>query len=525
MDNLNGNPLIDEDDDETAALQAQLGSSHDVEDESLPETSEDSSDELPDLDFGYTSSGPVRAPKLKDGSSESSAYSFNDDPDEFIASLSSYVEPEAPGDPPDDDAPVRYPPSDSPGSETSDIFAISDSIQDLENMTFAVGGTDNDTEKELYSSSKFGNIDYEEDDDDELAGFNLDEILSHAIDLNASDVHINPEDQVAFTILSDIRRISEFGIISPNITERLQFEIISNVLGDEFIQTLELDTSYVLKTGRHAGRRTRMSVGRSGGSVFMVFRVVADVIPTCKELGITGQLLRWTDLPNGLVMINGPVGTGKTTTLASLLKRIQMEKAKKIITIEKPIEFVYGTEGKGVVTQREVGIDTRSFAGALTSALRQAPDVLLIGEARDRTEFSELLRAAETGRLAFSTMHTNSAPATVNRIMGLFDGSEQARILGTLADVTRGFANQVLVKTPDGKGRFAVREVLPVDEEVSRFIMKGDVASIQDYQMHNKITMDHELVKAVDGGFCTAKEARLQSSNPLRFDKLLKELG
>jgi twitching motility protein PilT len=302
-------------------------------------------------------------------------------------------------------------------------------------------------------------------------------------------------------------------------------DIISHVLEQDFVQDMELDTSYVVKTGPAKGRRLRLSIGKTFGDIFLQFRVIADTIPTPKELGVSGPLLEWFSLPRGAVMLNGSTGTGKSTTMSSLLKDVQLTQAKKIITIEKPIEFVYGTEGKALVVQREVGRDARSFAGALKSALRQAPDIIVVGEVRDREEVDEFLRAAETGHLAISTMHSDSAPATINRIMSLYDGDEQKRILGTLSDVARGFANQLLVKTPDKKSRFAVREVLPVDEEVSKLILHGNVSGLQEYQMRHKITMDHELAKAVAGGFCTLEDARLQSSKPLRFDRLVKEAG
>lgn len=536
MDNLNGNPLIDEDDDETAALKASKNPHSDLdEDGALPEDFgevEESGLELPELDFDYTSSGAVRAPKLVDGSMDDGLELFSN-PEDTLAELSNYTNSHTNnfGTDVSRDSNNGYDSNYSdvkayPETEDDDEdpFDISDDLASIAEMYSQVNL--NTVQDSSSMDDPFGAIDYDADeDDDDLQGFDLDAIIGRAIDYDASDVHITGGDHVAFTILSDIRRMPEFGITPASVTEKLQYEIISNVLGDEFVQTLELDTSYVLKTGPHAGRRTRLSVGRSEGNVFMVFRISSETIPTPEQLGISGALLEWTDLPNGLVMVNGPVGTGKTTTIASLLNHVRMTQPKKIVTIEKPIEFLYGKDGMGVVTQREVGIDTRSFAGALTSALRQAMDIVLIGEARDRTEFSELLRAAEIGRLAFSTMHTNSAPATINRIKGIFNGDEQDRIMATLGDVARGFANQVLVKTPDGKGRFAVREVLTVDEEISKFIMKGDVVGIQNYQMHNKITMEHELVRAVEGGFCTAKEARRQSAYPFRFDNILKELG
>lgn len=217
--------------------------------------------------------------------------------------------------------------------------------------------------------------------------------------------------------------------------------------------------------------------------------------------------------------------THNSTTLASLLNSAIQERAQKIITIERPIEYVFGRDGKGFVTQREVGPDSREFSTALDSAMRQAPDIIMIGESRNRVEIDQVLRAAETGHLTFTTMHTNSAAATINRIKSLFEGSEQARVLSTLSDVARGFANQVLVPTVDGSSRFAIREVLPFTEEVSALVAEADVKGIRDFQIENHITMEDGLVKAVVDGRCTLEAAKSQSAYPHMFDQMIKDLG
>lgn len=367
-------------------------------------------------------------------------------------------------------------------------------------------------------------LDYD-DDFDEFGGFDIDAIISLAIDMGASDVHISPDDLVSFTVLSDIHKIQDFGVMPAAIVQRIFTEITSHVSQADFSADLELDTSYVVRTGKHKGRSLRLNVVKTFSHFAMTFRVITNNIPSPADLGITGSLLDWCSLPNGLVMMNGKTGSGKTTTLASLVRQIQLTRPCKIITIERPIEFIYGTDGKALITQREVGRDTRTFAGALTSAMRQAPDIIMLGEVRTKVEVNELLRAAETGHLAISTMHTNSAPTTVNRIRSLYEGDDQVRILGSLAEVTRGFANQVLLKTKDGSGRFAVREVLEVNEDISKMISVGDIDGIKNYQLDHGITMDHGLVDAVSKGLCHHSAARIESSNVPLFDKLIKELG
>lgn len=536
MDNLNANPLLDDDEDETVTPKSRRGTTKSTgngklvsEVETVSTLPEFEGFELPDLEFDYTPSGSIHVPVMTDQSEDDGSELFINDKDTlfsdpgasealFYSPETDYVENSGRNSFEEDDD------DEEEDDEDLDELDMSDSIESLKMIAnLRSSGASDEEVKSTTSNSRFS-IEAEIDDEDELRGFRLDDVIAKAIEIGASDIHINPDDQVAFTVLGDIRRVREFGIIVPNVTRKLQLDIISNVLEQDFVQELELDTAYVVKTGAARGRRLRLSIGKSFGNIFLVFRVIADVIPTPAELGVCGPLLEWFSLPRGAVMLNGSTGTGKSTTMASLLRHLQLTSARKIITIERPIEFVFGTDGKALVTQREVGKDARSFASALKSALRQAPDVVVVGEVRDREEVNEFLRAAETGHLAISTMHSDSAPATINRIMSLYDGDEQKRILGTLSDVARGFANQLLVRTPDDKGRFAVREVLPVNEEVSKLILHGNVSGLQDYQMREKITMDHELAKAVAGGFCSIESARIQSSKPHRFDRLVREV-
>lgn len=356
---------------------------------------------------------------------------------------------------------------------------------------------------------------------DELAGFRIDKVVEKAIDLQASDIHLSADTEVAFSIRGDIVRMPEFGIVPSVILQRAYTKITTNVAQSKFAEDLELDTSYRVKTGKYKDRRLRLSVGRSFTNVFMVFRIISEEIPSPEQLGINPVVQGWTALPNGLVLICGPTGTGKSTTFASLIRKIQLERAQKIITIEKPIEYVYGNVGKAFITQREVGSDARNFSNALTSAMRQAPDIIMVGEVRNREEIDELLRASETGHLALSTMHTNSPAATITRIKSMYEGDEQLRVLGSLKDNVRGIANQVLLKTVDGKSRFAVQSVLNVTDEVSKMIGEGDSNAIEQYMRRNGLTIEHELVKALHSGRCTLDEARSKSASPIFFDSLL----
>lgn len=229
------------------------------------------------------------------------------------------------------------------------------------------------------------------------------------------------------------------------------------------------------------------------------------------------------DAEDSSYICGGFITTHNSTTFASMIRKIQLERAQKIITIEKPIEYVYGTEGKAVIVQREIGKDSRTFAGALKSAMRQHPKIIMVGEVRDQEEVDEVLRAAETGHLALTTLHATSPPGAINRIMSLYEGEDRLRILSSLKDNVRGIANQTLVKTKDGKSRVALYAILTVTPEVSLMIGAGDVEGLQNYMRDNELTMEHKLAKAVSEGVCHLEDARAQAAFPTLFDELINE--
>lgn len=357
-----------------------------------------------------------------------------------------------------------------------------------------------------------------------VGDLHIDQILTEAIITGASDVHITADLKVSMTRNGEIIRYDGYAI--PD--EQTMHEVVHNgILNHQQQSALnrdyEFEGAYTLRYGPLAGRRTRLTIGKTFGKYFMVFRIINEYIPSLEELSIEDELVRWSHYPNGLFLICGPTGSGKTTTLASILHNLQMTTRKKIISIEKPIEYIYPDDAPSLVVQRDVGEDTRGFYEGLTSAMRQSPNVILLGEVRNTEEVTELLRAAETGHLAISTMHTNSVATTINRIQNLFEGNEQRRIMSTLADTMRGVGNQVLVKTKDGEGRFAVRELLTINEEIKQMIVKGDVRAIRQYQIENESTMEHKLAEAYKEGKCHYEDALSQTSDPDLFNKLVKE--
>lgn len=216
--------------------------------------------------------------------------------------------------------------------------------------------------------------------------------------------------------------------------------------------------------------------------------------------------------------------THNTTTLASIIRDIQLNEKKKIITVEKPIEFVYPNDGQSLVVQRDVPTDCLSFGNGLTSAMRSAPNIILIGEARNRLEIDEVLRASETGHLAVTTIHTSNNITTLNRIRSLYTGEEQKRILSSLGDNLRGIINQTLVKSKDGNSRFALREVLKVDFNIRKLIQDDRLTEIRKMQESNRSTMEHLLLQAVLQQKCSLNDARDKAPDQSYFDYLYKQL-
>lgn len=797
------NPLLDEDDEDSSGVVNLL----------MDESDDDDFDELPDLDVDVLSAGEFKAPPMVEGTDPDSVFPVNYDDyarmDQFRDNYSADADEKDSGSI-DESGDFEA----GSGALTGDSFE--DYLEEYESDDFSSGGEDSDdfegSEKgvsvpvvgdSLESLIGFSDgddvfLDVDDDEDDETAYYTLklDEIITRAIDSGASDIDLHPNDEVSFAILGDMKRIPEFGILNERQLSNAYEDITTHVAQDFFIQQLELDTSYQVRSGKYAGRRLRLNVARTFDGVALTFRVISDKIPSPADLGIDERLLKWIDMPNGLVLINGSTGQGKalghdtaiptptgwttmgelkvgdrvydskmnscnvewvsevnespelyrirfsdgqkiiadinhqwivssaisrknqvenfdsslstmstrdllnagvvlddgslnfavplvreesedkgysrdyefksnglslttvvdsvgfslslvdswlsdssvrdrvlfdsffvrlslvnslldsygcfdegvnkvllseslmgdmlslvrslgvvaslvgdeiwfsslnadslerwnyivsvdrvfegdaeyvpvlcigvdspdhsylcgdfvvthnSTTLASMIREIQIRYSHKIITVEKPIEYVFGVAGRGVVLQREVGRDTKSFANGLDSAMRQHPDVILIGEVRNKEEATALLVAADTGHLAFSTMHTNSAADTLNRIKRMFEGDEQIRVLGDLSESARGFVNQLLIRSVDNKSRFAVREILDIsDPDVKSLIQHGNVRGLREYQMDKGITMEHELLKHVAAGDCSAEVAMRVSPDRPRMESLLK---
>lgn len=357
-----------------------------------------------------------------------------------------------------------------------------------------------------------------------IGTFHLDMVLSLGLDLGASDCHLASDRRVAYSVLGDIHFEEDIIPLDEEEMTELVQKLLSNEEYGEFLPEKRSNVSYTIRFGPYAGTRFRLNVGISLDGEILVFRHLQNTIPTLSELGVEQELVKWFEYPNGLIFICGSTGTGKSTTLASLIRDFQIKRPRKIVTIERPIEYLFPDNGRGYITQREVGRDVLSYEHGLEDSLRQAPDIIQIGEVRSKNEVGELIKAADTGHLAISTMHTNSVPTTINRIQSLFEGSERAQILNTLSTTLRGMANQVLIK--DGKGsRVAVREILTITEEVRPFIANGDAQGLEKYMRDRKMTMEDKMVEGIKAKKFTASEARQHTSNWEYLDLRLKEAG
>jgi twitching motility protein PilT len=335
----------------------------------------------------------------------------------------------------------------------------------------------------------------------------LDLVLTEAAQRGASDVHFvagSPPLLRLHSVLTPAPGWAE-PLRSPWLEEQL-IGAMSQHQREEFLETGELDMPYSLS----GIGRFRVNVHRQRGSVAAAFRLVPTQLPELADLGIPGVARDLALQPRGLVLVTGPTGSGKSTTLAAMVDIVNRERAVHIVTIEDPIEYLHSSK-RALVTQREVGSDTRSFAEALRRVLRQDPDVILIGELRDRETIEIALTAAETGHLVLGTLHTQGAASTVNRIIDVFPGEHQAQIRVQLADTLQGVISQTLLRRADGQGRVVATEVMVRTTAVANLIREGDVAQLYSvmqtgsaYQMH---TLDQDLRRLVGEGRLDRTEA------------------
>jgi twitching motility protein PilT len=325
------------------------------------------------------------------------------------------------------------------------------------------------------------------------------ELLEHVLKMNASDLHITAGSAPVVRVHGALRRLPQYPVLEPDELQRMVYSILTQKQRERLEQDLELDVSYALP----GKARFRVNVYFQRDAMGAAFRLIPFDIKSINELGLPPQVEEFARLPRGLVLVTGPTGSGKSTTLASLVDVVNTEKDVHIMTVEDPIEFLHRHK-RAVVNQREVGQDTHSFAQALKHVLRQDPDVILVGEMRDLETISTALTAAETGHLVFATLHTQDAPQTIDRVIDVFPPSQQQQIRVQLASTLQGVMTQQLLPTTDGQGRTVAVEVLVATPAVRNLIREAKVHQIYStMQAGGKFgmqTIDQSLVALVRAG-------------------------
>jgi twitching motility protein PilT len=342
------------------------------------------------------------------------------------------------------------------------------------------------------------------------------ELLRHLVEKGGSDLHLKVGSP-PFLRVDGALVPAQFPPLTAPDTESLAAELLPMKKAVSFSETSEADFGYTL-----AGvGRFRVNLFRQRGLVGLAVRRVRSEVPTIDELRLPAVVETMAGLPRGLVLVTGPAGTGKTTTIASMIGHINNTRRAHIVTIEDPIEVIH-EDVMSIIDQREVGIDTMSFGAALRAVVRQDPDVIFVGEIRDAISAESAIQAAETGHLVISTLHTIDATETVNRVIDLFPSGHQAQVRVSFAVALRGIVSQRLVPRADGRGRVPAVEVLVnngrIQERIMDPSMTGEITEVMaDSDFYGMQTFDQSLVRLVMEGLATEEDARETSTHPHDF--------
>ncbi len=337
--------------------------------------------------------------------------------------------------------------------------------------------------------------------------------LQEVVNQRASDLHLTVGAPPMYRINGALRSLNNS---TPWSDEKIKSAVMSLLTDSQratFENELELDFAYTISSAA----RFRVNIYQQRGSIGGAFRIIPTELKQLKELGVPESVASFAQLPRGLVLVTGPTGSGKSTTLAALIDLVNSTRTDHIVTVEDPIEFLH-THKNSIVNQREVGADTHSFAAALKHVLRQDPDVILIGELRDLETISVALTAAETGHLVFATLHTQDAPQTIDRIIDVFPPHQQGQVRTQLAATLQGVICQTLVKRADGCGRAVATEVLVTTPAIANLIREGKtyqiISMMQAGRSQGMHTMDQHLAELVNEGTVTI-DAALEKANDL----------
>jgi twitching motility protein PilT len=354
----------------------------------------------------------------------------------------------------------------------------------------------------------------------------LDRYLRHLVEAGGSDLHLRAGGPPRIRVDGELRAVEGAPILSEADTEAIASAIVRPHLADRFRRGEEVDFAYSLAGG---GGRFRVNAYMQRDTVALVLRAVVTQPRTIEELGLPDMVRRFAEEARGLVIVAGPTGSGKTTTLAAMVDHINRTRAAHIVTIEDPIEVVH-TDVRASISQRELGTDTPSFPSAMRAALRQDPDVVLVGEMRDAPTVAAAISAAETGHLVLSTLHTTDATETLSRIIELFPTHEQRQLRLVLAGVLKGTVCQRLVPRRDHQGRVAATEVLVSNGRVQRWIVdptaREDVQDIvADGEYYGMHTFDQSLLALYQDGLIDLRTALAHASNPHDLSVQFRRLG
>ena len=351
----------------------------------------------------------------------------------------------------------------------------------------------------------------------------IDELLELVVEHNASDLHVSDGLPPVLRIDGELKK-TRYETITPEISQRMIYDILTDDQIQRFETDLELDCSYAFQDVA----RFRVNVYRDRGTVASALRLIPRRIPTIDELNLPDVVLDLSRRVRGLILVTGPTGSGKSTTLASMINQINHERAEHIITIEDPIEYLH-SHAKSVINQRELGQDTHTFNNALRASLREDPDVILVGEMRDLETIQLAVTCAETGHLVMATLHTNSAAESVDRMIDVFPPAAQEQIRIQLSNNLQAILSQQLMRRAGQPGRIAAIEVMVANSAIRNLIREAKThqitSSIQTSAGTGMQTMDQALRDLYHASMITYEDAMRRAQNPVELEKLIHGTG
>lgn len=350
--------------------------------------------------------------------------------------------------------------------------------------------------------------------------FNVVEFLKQVVAIGASDVHLHVEERPIIRRDGKIIKIDMPALTEEDIID-ICTELAPKHLKNDILSMLDVDFAYEIKSCS----RFRVNISRQLGTYALVLRTIPYPIRKFPELNLPEALNQFAEMENGLVLVTGPTGSGKSTTLAAIIEHINTNFQKHIITIEDPIEFLFPSK-KSLISQRQILVDTPTFADGIKYALRQDPDIIFIGEIRDKDTMTHALKAAETGHLVLATIHTNNAVQTVNRIINMYSPADRPFVRTQLAEILRGTISQRLIPLAKGVGRRPACEILVVTSTIKDFIEKNELEQIYDLvrkgSFNNMMTLNMSLFKLLQDGLITEEAALTASGNKSELQQMIR---